>query len=270
MSLYIGCRDVVTVSGPDAATYLQGQVSQDVEAIGERDSAWSLILRPQGKVDAFVRITRAAPDSFLIDVDPNWGEAVLSRLQRFMLRVRVELALGQWDHHGYRDETCVDVAAPIVAPVDWGGPGTDVIGPSLPRPNRETIDEVEFERLRIEAGCPAMGSELDENTIPAEAGIVDRSVSFTKGCYTGQELVARIDSRGTKPPRSLHIARGSGVMPAPGQPVHCDGTEVGTLTSTAPSTDGWVGLMYLKRAYDAPLTMTTPSGEGSVEEIVRG
>lgn len=269
MSFYAGTRDVVTASGDDAASYLQGQISQDVDALGVGDNAWSLILQPQGKVDALFRITRVAPDSFLLDVDPGWGEALLARLQRFRLRVRVDLSLESWNHHAYRNETCDEVEAPIVAAIDWNGAGTDVIGPQLSDPEREAIGLAEYELLRIEAGIPAMGSELGENTIPAEAGIVERTVSFTKGCYTGQELVARIDSRGTRPPRSLHIARGAGPVPVVGDPIIVDGTEAGVFTSAVPSPEGWVGLVYLKRAFDAPLTAATSTGEASIEKIAR-
>ena len=90
-----------------------------------------------------------------------------------------------------------------------------------------------YEAVRIECGVPAMGSELTERTIPAEAGqwVIDRSVSFTKGCYTGQELVARIDSRGGNVPRHLRGIVIDADPPPVGGVVVADGVEVGTLTS---------------------------------------
>ena len=117
-----------------------------------------------------------------------------------------------------------------------------------------------YEAVRIEAGVPAMGAELTERTIPAETGIVDRTVSFTKGCYTGQELVARIDSRGGHVPRHLR-----GVVlsaPAPvGATVEIDGKNVGALTSVARRPAGAVALAYVGRDV-APPAGGTVSWEG--------
>src|SRR5438045_395653 len=89
-------RDVVLVSGPEAVTYLQGQLSQDVEALGVGASAWSLLLQPSGKVDAWLRVTRLADEELALDVDPGHGDPVLARLQRFKLRTQAELARRQW------------------------------------------------------------------------------------------------------------------------------------------------------------------------------
>ena len=196
MSVYVGERDVVLVEGEEATTYLQGQISQDVDQLAPGDSAWSLILQPQGKVDAWFRITRTGSDAYLLDVDTGFGETLLARLKRFKLRTKADLELLTWTLHAYDGEPTADVDAPIVAP-SATGTGTDVIGPELGDPAGEVATAEEYLRRRILAGVPAMGSELDDSTIPAEAGVVDRSVSFTKGCYTGQELVARVDSRGT-------------------------------------------------------------------------
>ena len=80
-----GRRDVIEVDGPDAGTYLQGQISQDVLALEVGASAWSFVLAPQGKVDAWFRVTRTSEQSYLLDLDAGFGEAVLARLQRFKL-----------------------------------------------------------------------------------------------------------------------------------------------------------------------------------------
>jgi folate-binding protein YgfZ len=109
--------------------------------------------------------------------------------------------------------------------------------------------------VRIEAGIPVMGRELDEGTIPAEAGVVDMSVSFTKGCYTGQELVARIDSRGGNVPRRLQgVVLGGGAVPRPGARVFSGEKDVGRLTSVAPSParPATLALAYVGRAVTPP------------------
>lgn len=248
MSVFVGERDVLSVSGADAESYLQGQVSQDVAKLAVGESAWSLILQPQGKVDAWFRITRVANDGFLLDVDAGHGETLLARVKRFMMRVKVELDLATWTLHAYDGEierSTVD--APIVS-ASADGLGIDVIGPDLVPPAADEISAADYLRRRIEGGIPAMGSELGESTIPAEAGIVNRSVSFTKGCYTGQELVARVDSRGDNTPRRLRIVSGSGPASV-GDDLHHDGAVAGTITSIAPTGESWVALAYIKRSF---------------------
>lgn len=212
-------RDVLQVTGPDAESFLQGQLSQDVSAIVVGASAWSFLLQPQGKVDALVRVTRFDGDRWLLDVDAGYGEAVQARLERFKLRVKAQIESVTWS----------SVA--------------EVVGPDLEPP-----DGTDYHRFRIESGWPSMGAELTERTIPAETGIVDRTVSFTKGCFTGQELVARIDSRGGHVPRHLRGIR----LHAPGAPVgaevHVGDKVVGTLTSVA----GDVALAYISRDIEPP------------------
>ena len=265
MSVYVATRDVVSVAGADASSYLQGQISQDVDALSVGDSAWSLILQPQGKVDAWFRITRTGDERFLLDVEPGYGPSLLARIERFLLRVAVDVDLATWDHHRYPSNP-PEVDAPIVAPALWGG-GVDVIGADLERPPGPYATFDEYERGRLHAGIPAMGAELDESTIPAEAGIVDLSVSFTKGCYTGQELVARVDSRGGNTPRRLRILSGSGPAPAPGSALRDGDSEVGLLTSAVADSapDTWVGLGYIRRAgLDLDLVLTEAGVAASV------
>ena len=85
-------REFVQVEGPDAASFLQGQLSQDIERLSVGEAAWSFLLQPQGKVDAWLRVTRVAEDAFVLDVDDSYAEAVLARLNRFKLRVKAELS----------------------------------------------------------------------------------------------------------------------------------------------------------------------------------
>lgn len=258
MKVYVGERDVVLVSGPEAESYLQGQISQDIVSMfGENSSRWSLILQPQGKVDAWFRITKTGPESYVLDVDAGFGETLLARLKRFKLRTKVELVLETWQWHAYLDVSEPPALAspdgPFVyaaSPIDAA---TDVLAPELPEPAGEQIGRAEYELARIRAGVPAMGSELGESTIPAEAGIVDQSVSFTKGCYTGQELVARVDSRGNNTPRKLRIITGSG-LPDAGAALANDGADAGVLTSVVADGDGFAALAYVKRSsFDATM-----------------
>ena len=262
MSVYIGQRDVVSVSGEEATSFLQGQISQDVGGLGEGvgASAWSLILKPQGNVDAWFRVTSTGEEnSYLLDVDAGYGEALLARLNRFKLRTKADLVLESWDWHAYwnMEEPVPRVGGSfVVRPA--GSRTHDVIGRSLSEPDDDDVlSNDEFEKRRILDMVPAMGAELTEDTIPAEAGVVDGSVSFTKGCYTGQELVARVDSRGNNTPRRLARISGSGTASVGDEPTIGDAV-VARLTSVVNHSDGFIALGYVKRsAFEATSAILT-------------
>jgi folate-binding protein YgfZ len=272
-------RDAVLVAGRDAITFLQGQCSQDVAGFAVGESGWSLVLQPQGKVDALVRVTRVATDSVVLDTDGGWGAPLLERLKRFKLRVNAELEPLAWSCIALRGPLAAVAARDVVAGPEllivdagWPGlPGIDLLGPepALPAGVTEVTSEA-YEVARIEAGVPAMGTELTERTIPAEAGIVDRTVSFTKGCYTGQELVARIDSRGGNVPRHLRGVILSQRVPPVGAALHVAGKQVGSLTSVAATVDGGaVALAYVGRDVEPPAEATATWEGGSAEASIR-
>jgi tRNA-modifying protein YgfZ len=287
-------RDAVAVRGEDAETYLQGQLSQDLSALAIGSSADSLLLEPDGKLTALLRVTRTDGQGFVLDVDGGYGESVTARLRRFLLRSKVELESLDWRCLSLRGPAVPEAAAGLlsaltehgvlVLPFEWNGwTGVDLLGPAdvvlgpddlPPALVRCSADAVEA--CRIVAGVPAMGTELTAKTIPAETGLVERTVSFTKGCYTGQELVARIDARGSNVPRRL-----VGIVLSPedqpllrgmtlhaGEPPAGDGAAedkvVGTVTSAAYSSEveSWVGLGYLHRSVEAPGPIRLRSGDG--------
>lgn len=273
-------REVVVASGPEVVTYLQGQLSQEITDLEPGQSRWTFILQPQGKVDAWFRITRlddAQLDqpAFVLDVDAGWSEALIARLERFRLRTPVTFEAVDWKVTAVRGLQApppvaqVDPARGVVVPVEWPGErGWDLIGDGELTSDLPVCSLDAFEVLRIEAGRPRMGHELDTDTIPAEAGVVPQSVSFTKGCYTGQELVARIDSRGSQTPRRLVGVRVAGeTVPTVGDELQLDGATVGRLTSVAStsSSGGPVALAYLKRGVEVPTAVIILSGEAPVE-----
>jgi len=256
-------RDFIRVVGPGALTFLQGQLSQQVE-IPVGASAWSLLLQPQGKVVALLRLSRMGDEEYVLDTEGGWAAAVVERLNRFKLRVKADIEVVEgWECLAVRGPRAHEVAPGGVA-ADWPGfAGVDLIGPAgevEPPAGVRVCSHAAYELARIESGVPVMGRELDESTIPAEAGIVDLAVSFTKGCYTGQELVARIDSRGGNVPRRLRgvVVLDDGPLPPPGTIVHAGGPEagkdVGVLTSVARSVrlGGPVALAYVRRAVEPP------------------
>jgi folate-binding protein YgfZ len=269
-------RDVVRVDGPEAIDFLQGQLSQDVTALAIEDSAPALLLQPTGKVDAWLRATRVADDAVLLDVEAGFGEAVLARLQRFRLRTKADITLEPWSGLAVRGPGARALAAPagaLAVPAGWPGvDGVDLLSRGeLALAGAPLVDARALEALRIECGVPAMGAELSDTTIPAEAGrwLIDASVSFTKGCYTGQELVARIDSRGGKVPRPIRGLLVDGDAVPVGSTVHHDAAEVGTVTSSARSAVlGAIGLAPLARAVDTGTAVELHHPDGSTGTAV--
>jgi folate-binding protein YgfZ len=292
-------RDVLAVRGPDAEAYLQGQLSQDVAALAIGASADALLLEPDGKLTALVRITRTDGQGFVLDVDAGFGDAVAARLRRFMLRSKVDMERLEWRCLSMRGACVSEVAAGLLTvlaergvlalPFDWNGwSGVDLLGPEDVVLAADAADlpagvvacgAAAVEACRIVSGIPAMGAELTNKTIAAEAGIVERTVNFDKGCYTGQELVARIDSRGSNVAKRLigvvappgpvgPEALAVGMTLHTGEPPDGDAAAqdkvVGTVTSAAWSSEmgGWVGLGYLHRSVQAPGPVRVRSGDG--------
>lgn len=280
-------RDVVRVSGPDAEGYLQGQLSQDVAALAPGAWAWALVLAPQGKLDAFVRVYRPAAEEFVLDTDAGMGPALVARLLRFRLRTKADVEQLEWRAVAVRGPGTASPSwsgAPgddvVAVPFQWGGlTGYDLLGTHPVAPHGAfAVSTDAYEAARIEAGFPRHGAELDERTVPAEAGLVEASVSFTKGCYTGQELVARIDSRGSNVPRHLRGLRLSGPA-APGELLYRpapaakgdvrEAKEVGRLTSVARSPKrGWVALGYVGRAVTIGESLVVAGGAVPVQAEV--
>ncbi len=265
-------RDVVRVEGPEAIEFLQGQLSQDVAVLALDRSAPSLLLQPTGKVVAWLRITRVMDDAVLLDVDAGFGDAVLARLSRFKLRTKADLSLEPWSGLALRGPGAEAVDGPsgaLSALAGWPGvEGVDLLSSGeLALAGVPLVDPAALEALRIECGVPANGAELTEATIPAEAGqwLIDASASFTKGCYTGQELVARIDSRGGNVPRPLRGLVVDGEPVVPGATVWNGDVEVGTVTSAARSVVlGAIALAPLARSVEVGRAVELRSADGGV------
>jgi folate-binding protein YgfZ len=273
-------RDVVRVTGPDAVAYLQGQLSQDVEDLDVGSTGWSFLLQPTGKVDAWLRVTRTAADEVVLDTDSGHCDAVLARLRRFLLRTKADIDPLDWQAVALRGPGAVaaagEAAAGLRVPAGWPGvEGADLLGEDVTVPaGLATVGFDAYESLRIRAGVPALGTELTEATIPAEAGqwVIDESVDFTKGCFTGQELVARIDSRGGNVPRPVRGVDLPGEdAPAVGAVVTVEGAEVGRLTSVAPRPGGGhVGLAVVGRAVVPPVRARVGEADATIVELPFG
>ncbi len=214
-------RDVVTVTGPDARAFLHSQVAQDVQSLAAGESRWTLVLAPNGRVEVLARVRCVSDDVFELDTAAGYGDVLAARLNRFRIRVRAEITQDRRDISGRG--LC-----------GWWG-------------STEWSNGPDYEARRVAAGWPEMGSEIvPGERIPAEVGVVDAAVNLTKGCYPGQELVERMDSRGSQAPnqlRMLAVAEDAEPGDPIADPADPDGPPVGELTSVA----GGKALGYVRR-----------------------
>ena len=267
-------RGRLVLTGADVADFLQGQVSNDVEALLPGSGCYATLLTAKGKIRCDMRILRG--DSwFLLDSEPQ----ALPVLEH-MVRV---YSIGR-DVHATRDErelwsiigpaarAALDNRPPAAEHSHAEGQlglyvatdnGVDIVGerPDLPAMTSETA-----EILRIESGRPRLGFELGDDVIPQEAGINERAISFTKGCYVGQETVARLFYKG-KPNRHLRGLRLSEPMDR-GAVIHGAARELGRVSSTCVSpTFGPIALALVRREA-APGASVTVGDAGVVAEVV--
>lgn len=262
-------RDVVTVSGDDACAHLESQLTQDVASLAVGESVWSFLLDNKASIIALLRITRTADAIYLLDTDPGWGSAVRGAIDGFLFRMDVTFAEDTWDHLAVRGPgaEAAGIGAPIEAPVRWRGiDGLDILGPTVAMPDgvAEITTEV-YDSLRVWAGWPVMGRDIVDKTTPAMTGLVDEAVSFTKGCYPGQEFVARVHYRDAAPPRRLvHVTFHPSAGVVEGAELTIDGDTVGVVTSVASCQP--VALAFLKRSVEVPADLMCGGGPATASE----
>jgi tRNA-modifying protein YgfZ len=238
-------RGFVGVRGPDAATFLQRIVSNDVEGLAVGASCDALLLTPKARVIAPLRVLRRGEEDFLLLTEPELAATVGDRLLRFRFAAKVEIEIEAHDSHVFfGDEPPSGVCVPTP---DYGVTAWEVVDVAPPA-DVASVSEEELELLRIEAGTPRYGLEIDERILPAEAGLVERAVSLTKGCYPGQEPIARLHYRG-------HANRGLRVLtlegdrlPAYDAELRLSGKAVGRVTSAAALPGGGgLALAFVRR-----------------------
>jgi len=213
---YIRPRAYVRVQGPDAADLLQRIVSNDILAA---ESCEALLLTAKGRVIAPLVVWRRAADDFLLLTEPELGEVVLGHLRRMRVASRCEI-----EPEEHTSAIVLGESAGIPNR-DYGEVAVEVLDPPF---DADSPSE-ELERLRILARTPRWGRELDEGILPAEAGLEERAVSFTKGCYPGQEPLARLHNRGHVN-RTLRVLDVEGDVSQADEVLH-EGRPVGRVTS---------------------------------------
>jgi folate-binding protein YgfZ len=252
-------RGKLRVTGPDAADYLQGQLTNDVEALEPGEGQYAALLDRKGHMQADMRVLRPGAEELWIDTEPEGLEATRKHLQMYKIGREVEVTdvtaerailslVGPRSDEIAGTPPLPEYACEVTSVAGVGclvagtRDGIDLIAPAGDAGRlRETLlgtGAVEVgpeavEILRIEAGVPRFGAEMGAETMPAEAGIVEAAVSFTKGCYIGQETVARLHYKG-RPNRLLRGLRLSAPAPA-GATLHLGEKEIGALDSSAVS-----------------------------------
>jgi folate-binding protein YgfZ len=271
-------RGVIKITGPDRLSWLHSLTSQHLERLSPGRTEQALVLSPQGHVEHHLTLTDDGAATW-IHVEPHTAKALVDYLNsmRFMLRVEVE---DLSDSLGVATVTAADGAAPLVEDVDAAavmqGPfGTDLIVEPDVMGKLATTYPVAglwaFEAARIAAHVPRAGLDTDHRTLPHEIGLIETAVHLNKGCYRGQETVARIQNVG-RPPRRLvflHLDGSVDRLPAHGAPITAeDGTEVGFVGSAARHYElGPIGLGLIKRTVPADAALLA-DGVAAAQEVI--
>ena len=227
-------RAYLRVAGPDAADYLQRMISNDVEALAVGESCDALLLTAKARVIAPLRVIRRAADDFLLLTEPELGQTARVELVRMRFAAKAEIEAEEHE--------------------SWLVLGGEEVLDE--RPGGEEVDEEQLERWRIESGIPRWGREIDDRILPAEAGLDETHVSFSKGCYPGQEPIARQRYRG-KVNRKLRVLEIDGDA-APGDELLLDGKKVGRITSSVPGIA--LGYVRIEVPDDAALALGAKPG----------
>ncbi len=285
-------RAKIAVKGQDRAQFLQGMVTNDVEKLSPGRGVFALMLNAYGHLLADLRLYRAE-DRYFIDADASLREKILKTLDQYIFMEDVQLepldlyalafqgprarpllqktlhidlpAMNEFDHF------TTNYAGFPVRVVRAGSTGEEgyevwvsakgmmgVWGAACgqaPTYDMLACGTEALETLRIEAGIARYGSELDEDTLPLEAGLLN-AISFTKGCYIGQEVVERTRSRGHVNWKLAGLFVGSAVAPTSGEKLLSEGNEIGEITSAciSPSLGRTIALAYVRREFSEPGT----------------
>ncbi|MCI0570343.1 MAG: aminomethyl transferase family protein [Myxococcaceae bacterium] len=293
-------RDVLRLTGPDRVTYLHGMVTNDINGLPVGAACDAALLTAKGAMVADARVLKREED-LLVDLEPGLGPKVLEFLQRFLISEDAELTdvSSEWGQLGvYGPGAFAALSAALGSPqevlarnavrsVDFGGAtvllvgnpvpagaGVDVLVPRaaleplygalLEKGRARPIGFDVLEVLRVEAGWPRYGQDMVDTTIPLEAHL-ERAISYNKGCYIGQEVIARATFRGHMNRKLAGLLLGEGEAPAPGAELRSGEKKAGWLTSVvrSPTLGQNVALGYVHRDLLTPGTELTLAGSGA-------
>ena len=286
-------RGKLIVRGPEAAEYLQGQLTNDVEALDVDRGCYAALLDRKGHIQADMRVLRLSSGEIWLDIEPQAVPTVLRHLQTYSVgrEVEIEDVSDRWAITALLGPRAAGIAGfeglgPEHAQRFREWDGVEVLGVAtdlgldlITRVDQQAslrkllsaaggveISEAAAEIARVESGRPRLGAEMSESTMPAEAGIVERAVDFEKGCYIGQEPVARLHYRG-KPNRRLCGLR----LSAPAQPgatLQLEDREVGSVgTACVSPALGPIALAVVRREAEPGDTVRVGDGTETAEVV---
>jgi len=257
-------RDVVSISGPDRLAYLHAMTTQRFEKLLPGQPVEALVLSPQGHIEHAFR-GHDDGTTFIASTEPGQGAALAEFLDRMRFMMRVEI------------RPVPDQAVVWESVRHWRGHVVheDVLVPRAELAERLALTKVAgvwaYDALRIARGQPRIGVDTDHRTIPNELGLLGTAVELDKGCYRGQETVARVHNLG-RPPRRLvllHLDGSVDRLPAHGAKVTADGRAVGFVGSSARHHElGPIGLALVKRNVPVDLPLLADGIAASQEAIV--
>jgi folate-binding protein YgfZ len=300
-------RGRIVVSGKDRASYLQGLLTNDITALEAGEGCYAAYLTPQGRMIADMWVYELG-DVMLLTLARDVIDTILAKLDQFIFTEDVQLgdvtrtftnvavvgpkaaaiveallaglpsgALAALPEHGNLRARFADQAAVVLRITDTGQPGYDIMvdastGTALPASLRSAgavdVDAAVADVLRVEAGVPKFHRDMNEDTIPLEAGLESRAISLTKGCYVGQEVIIRVLHRGhgRVARRLVGLVLEGGAVPLSGTTVHAEGREVGRVTSGVASIalKQPIALAYVHRDFVAPGTPLAVEGAPAV------
>jgi folate-binding protein YgfZ len=288
-------RVLIAVSGPEGAEFLQGQLTNDIEALEPGAGCYAALLDRKGRMRADMRVLRLASDLIWLDLAEAQATEVERHLQMYKVGREVEVGIADGSRllsligpgsgeilggrpagreHDHAEIRIAETDARVVSTtlgadliVPGGSEAAERVEAELIARGAEPVSAEAAEILRVEAGRPAFGAEMGNETIPQEAGINERAVSFTKGCYIGQETVARLHYKG-KPNRALRRLTSSEPL-EPGAPVTLGERELGRVgTAVLSPARGPLALAILRReASPGDEVLVGGSVAATVEEI---
>jgi tRNA-modifying protein YgfZ len=263
-------RDVLALTGRDRASFLQGMVTNDVLTLLPGQSCYAFHLDATGHVLADMYVL-CLEDKLLLVTEPGTGETLNNLLEHYLVMERAKIISLSYYHYLF-----LSTISPLVPrdPLPAAKEGSESLGemeidslryshplgtgllteePLGNLTNYQQISDAMLEALRIEAGVPRFGVDIDKRVLAPETGQAARAIHYKKGCYVGQEIVARIDARGHTNRTLVRLA-----LPAPvpaETPLTLEGKEVGRVTSSVPAPDGAIALGYLRHEHATPGTM---------------
>ena len=279
-------RAVLRLDGAEAAEFLQGQVSNDVEALEPGQGCYATMLDHKGKLRTDLRVSRLAPDRLLVDSEPAGRRVLAHTFEMYSLGRQVTATDATDDHAvlslvgptardhlpldpGPAEHDCVESPLGVLVATDIG---VDLIVPAAREAEVRSAlgvpdaDEQAAEAVRIERGRPRLLFDMDSSTMPQEAGINERAVSFTKGCYVGQETVARLHYRG-RPNRHLRGLALAGEVER-GDPVSLGDKQIGAVGSvTVSPTRGPIALALIRREAEPGTEVAVGQTTATVVEL---